>query len=223
MANEGYIVTIESCPYAFCTNGIENSTPSDPSWSSDWIMVPGFLRHPSEYINWSERSLPIEGELEVDPITFKLNDAYVSNFALYDGSTFNGNLLTELFTRAVGRNSTYQLINSLVSVNVGTEPYVHSTEIALAGDEEITSVTGVAFSPTQVITNYNMTAVYTGTPVTVWIEDEAMNVIGVTGAASNILQIGLLVGTEDILGRGKYGSERKYHFIKNTYLSLIHI
>lgn len=217
MANEGYILSVEGSPYAFCTNGIENSTPSDPSWSSDWIMVPGLLRHPSEYINWSERSLPIEGELEVDPITFKLNDAYVSNFALYDGTTFNGNLLTELFTRAVGRNNTYSIINSLVSVNVGTDPYVHSTEVALAGDEEITSTTGVAFSPTQVITNYDMTGVFTGTPITIWIEDEAMNVVGVTGASNNILQIGLLVGVENILGRGKYGSERKYHFIKNTY------
>lgn len=212
--SEGYILTIEGCPYAFCTNGAEIVVPQHPEWASTWFVLPNILVNPSEYVSWDERTLPIEGDLEVSSIAFKLNDIYYNSLTLYDSTTFTGNILTELFTRSTPRQSEYKLTLSVVSssatsgIPAGIDIF---NEVVLIDDPSDSPA--ASYSPTQIQNSYDLTGLVAGVVKPIWIEDEAMYAVGTTGIANSTIQIGTVVGVESGAGRGIYGTERKYHRI----------
>lgn len=210
--SEGYILTIDGCPYAFSTNGAENVFPSHPEWSNTWYVLPNILVNPNEYVSWDERTLPIEGDLEVSSISFKLNDVYYNSLTLYDSTTFTGNLLTELFTRSTPRQSEYKITLSVVSssatsgIPAGIDIF---NEVVLIDDPSDSPA--ASYSPTQIQNSYDLTGLVSTVVKPIWIEDEAMYAVGITGTSNEIIQIGTTIGVESGAGRGIYGTERKYH------------
>lgn len=212
--SEGYILTIEGCPYAFTTNGCENVFPVHPEWAGSWFPLANILVNPSEYVSWDERTLPIEGDLEVSSIAFRLNDVYYNSLTLYDGTTFTGNILTELFTRSTPRQSEYKITLSVVSssqtsgIPAGIDIF---NEVVLIDDPS--DAPAVSYSPTQIQNSYDLSGFISTARKPIWIEDEAMYAVGTTGAGNETILIGTTVGVESGAGRGIYGTERKYHRI----------
>lgn len=228
MSNEGYILTIEGCPYAFTTNGIAGyQAPASPEWALSWTMMENVLVNPNDYISWNERTLPIEGDLEVDGITLKLHDKYLENFTLYDGTSFTGNILTELFTRGSARENSFYLQRSLCSI-LSQSVVVNSAydnELLLFSDPGLPG-TGIDgnYNPRRISGSYDLSTTFaTGQPI--WIEDEAIWIIGTAGQNSTAPPVDPLVlvaglpatGLESLQGRGYYGTENKYHRIRETY------
>jgi hypothetical protein len=226
MSNEGYILTIEGCPYAFATNGIAGyQAPANPDWAQSWSIMENSLVNPNDYISWNERTLPIEGDLEVDGITLKLLDKYVENFALYDGTSFTGNILTELFTRGSSRENPFYLERSLPSIlsqaPLADTDYIN--ELLLFSDPGLPDpafANNAYYNPRRISGSYDLSTTFSGAPRPIWIEDECINIIGTAGAVPGpvdpkVLVVGL--ATESTLGRGYYGTEKKYHRIRETY------
>lgn len=235
MANEGYILSIEACPYAFSTDGITGITPIHPEWAPSWTLVDGVMENPSNYVAWNERILPIEGDLEVDSITFQLLDKRVENMAWYDPNyqapdlaqgRFSGNLLTELFTRGIPRNSEYYLLNTLVSASVtdlNTRPLYEELQLIDSTFDALAPV--VNTSHTGITSSLQLPSLSAG-PYYAWVEDEVVSIVGTSGSIS---QIGTSLGVEDEAGRGLFGTVRKYHvptpdyrpeiFLKHPYVN----
>ena len=236
MASEGFILTIEACPYAFSTAGITGITPAHPEWAPSWTLMDGILQNPSDYVSWNERILPIEGDLEVDSITFKLFDQRVEDIAWYDPNyqavglaqgRFSGNILTELFARGTPRNSQYYLLNTVTSASVNS--LTPSAELI----EEL-SLIDTTFDVVAPIINTSHTGLTSSIelpsvglqPYYAWVEDEVVSIVGTSG---NISQVGTTVGVESDTGRGLFGTNRKYHvpspdyrpeiFLKHPYIN----
>lgn len=230
MSNEGYILSIEGCPYAFSTNGIAAAVaiagfPTHPDWADSWTFIDNCLVNPNDYISWNERTLPIEGDLEVDGITLKLLDKYVENFALYDGTIFNGNLLTELFTRGSARESPLYLERSLPSI-VSLAPAAndaYNNELLLFSDPGLPDAAfanNAYYNPRRVSASYDMSTTFGSGLRPIWIEDECLAIIGTAQSVPGpvdpkVLVVGL--AAESLAGRGYYGTENKYHRIRETY------
>jgi len=216
MSKEGFILSIEGCPYAFSTNGITSITPTHEEWAPSWTLMDNVLVNPTEYVSWNERTLPIEGDLEVDGITFKLTDKYLNGFTLYDGSSFNGNILTDLFTRGTPRKQEYFIQRSVVSVLSGstpTESIAYQNEILIFGEQPV-AIPSDYYRNTRITGSYNFNGFTRNRPI--WIEDEAMFAVEFEGPANNIIVIGTS-SVETQNGRGWYGTEKKYHRIKDNY------
>jgi hypothetical protein len=230
MSNEGYILSIEGCPYAFSTNGIPagllvQGFPTHPDWADSWTVIDNCLVNPNDYVSWNERTLPIEGDLEVDGITLKLLDKYVENFALYDGTSFSGNLLTELFTRGSARESPLYLERSLPSI-VSQAPAAdeaYNNELLLFSDPGLPDpafANNAYYNPRRVSASYDMSTTFGSGLRPIWIEDECLAIIGTAQAVPGPVDPKVLVvgiSTESTLGRGYYGTENKYHRIRETY------
>jgi hypothetical protein len=233
--SEGFILTIEACPYAFSTDGVTGITPVHPEWAPSWTLIDGVLQNPTDYVSWNERILPIEGDLEVDSITFKMFDKRVENIVWYDPNyqapdlaqgRFSGNLLTELFARGTPRNSQYFLVNTLVSASVtdpNTRPLYEELQLVDTTFDALVPV--VNTSHTGITGSLQMPGLSAG-PYYAWVEDEVVSIVGTSG---NISQIGVSVGVEDEAGRGLFGTVRKYHvptpdyrpeiFLKHPYVN----
>lgn len=225
MSNEGYIITIEGCPYAFSTNGITGLTPTHESWAPTWTLMENVLVNPNDYISWNERTLPIEGDLEVDGITLKLLDKHVESFTLYDSTTFTGNILTELFTRGSARQTPYYINRSfgtIAGVPIGT---LYTQELSLFDDPGLPA-TGINanYRPTIVSASYDLSGQFGSVIKPIWVEDEAININAVSSTDPKVLEVGTTIGGgESDFGRGIYGTEKKYHYIKDTYKPEIYL
>jgi len=233
MSKEGYILSIEACPYAFSTAGITNSTtPAHPEWATTWEIQDGVLVNPSEYLSWNERILPIEGDLEVDSLSLRLFDKRVEDIAFYTpqyqqsglaAGRFSGNLLTELFTRGTPRQNENYLQVTLVSASLGSGATIENELLLIEPEHDVLSVPldpYAPYSPTGLTgslafpdpTNISLPGAYP-----IWVDDEVVMVIGVTGSLGNIAQIGSSLGVESDSGRGLYGSRRKYHVVREDF------
>lgn len=228
MSKEGYILSIEACPYAFSTAGITNSTlPAHPEWATTWEIQDGVLVNPSEYLSWNERILPIEGDLEVDSLSLRLFDKRVEDIAFYTpqyqqsglaAGRFSGNLLTELFTRGTPRQNENYLQVTLVSASLASAEI--NQELLLIEPESDPNITTAPFSPTGLTgslafpdpTDISLPGAYP-----VWVDDEVVMIVGVTGSLGNIAQIGSSLGVESETGRALYGSRRKYHVVREDF------
>lgn len=232
MSNEGYILSIEGCPYAFSTNGISFVNAVLPDWAASWTVIENCLVNPNDYISWNERTLPIEGDLEVDGITLKLLDKYVENFPLYDGTSFSGNLLTELFTRGSSRENPFFLERSLPSIlsNNTVPPAVpplsdtdYINELLLFSDPGLPDpafANNAYYNPRRISGSYDLSTTFGAAARPIWIEDECISIIGTAGAVPGPIDPKVLVvgiSTESTQGRGYYGTEKKYHRIRETY------
>ena len=219
MSNEGYILTIEGSPYAFSTNGIAGITPAHVDWAGTWTLMENVLVPPNDYITWNERTLPIEGDLEVDGITLKLHDKHVNHFTLYDGADFTGNILTELFTRGSARENPYYLERSLNTIDSAINPVSYNNELLMFSDPGLPE-TGIPanYSPWFISSSYNLSNFVPYQAKPIWIEDEAIMISGVSPTDPTVLYTGFVSGDPaSILGRGIYGTEKKYHRIRETY------
>lgn len=79
MSVAGWAVTIAGCPYIFTTSDMGTLTSSSALWWGGETGVSyanGWLAWPRGTI--SERAKPLEGELEVSPMSFELHDAATS-------------------------------------------------------------------------------------------------------------------------------------------------
>lgn len=224
MSGEGFILTIEACPYAFSTDGITGITPVHPEWAPSWTLIDGVLQNPSDYVSWNERILPIEGNLEVDSVTFKMFDKRVENIVWYTPQhlqtglavgRFSGNILTELFARGTPRQNENYLQLTLVSASLTSGEIIQELLLIEPAHD---SLSGLApFSPTGITgslafpdpTDISFPGIYP-----VWVDDEVVNVVGVS---SNIAQIGTSLGVEDEAGRGLFGSRRRYHVVRPDF------
>lgn len=79
MSVAGWAVTIAGCPYIFTTSDMGTLTSSSALW---WGGETG-VSYANGWLTWprgtiSERAKPLEGELEVSPMSFELHDAAVS-------------------------------------------------------------------------------------------------------------------------------------------------
>lgn len=92
----GFVLTIDGCPYAFATAGVSSVTSSDENWSSAWTVVAGVLVR--EDWQWSERTKPLDGDLDVDQLTFSLRDPMMTS-----GVAAGFHLVTWLTTRRPSR------------------------------------------------------------------------------------------------------------------------
>lgn len=227
MGIEGYIVTIEGSPYAFSTAGIQPvSQPVDESWAPTWQIIDKVLVNPNDYVSWNERTLPIEGDLEIDGITLKLLDTYVENFTLYDGTVFTGNLLTELFTRGSARQTPYYLERSLGSLQQSVSAINFLQEVSLFDDAGLSLIPAVNlptfYDSTFLSASYAFAAPTAVYPI--WIEDEAMFINATSSIDPKVLEVGIILGGgRNTAGRGIYGTEKKYHYIKDSYKPEIYL
>lgn len=223
MSQEGYIFTIEGCPYAFSTAGIDNTvTPSHPEWADTWTILDGILVNPSEYLSWNERILPIEGDLEVDALQVRLYDKRVENILFYTPQyqqaglatgQFSGNILTELFTRGTPRQNENYLQTTLVSASLSSAEI--NQELLLI-EPDATSTAG--FSPSGITGSLALpdpTSISLPGTYPIWVDDEAVRVVGVL--PNNIAQLGVALGIESTAGRGLYGTRRKYHTVRADF------
>ena len=231
MSNEGYILSIEGCPYAFSTNGIAGySIPASEDWADSWSIMENCLVNPNDYISWNERTLPIEGDLEVDGITLKLLDKYIENFPLYDGTIFTGNILTELFTRGSARENPFFLERSLPSIlQLASPPFDNTNydnELLLFSDPGLPAAAfanNAYYNPRRISGSYDLSTTFGAAlgDKPIWIEDECINIVGTAGASPGPVDPKVLLagqsGLESLSGRGWYGTERKYHRIRETY------
>lgn len=105
----GFVLLIEGCPVGFATPGVNTSIL--PSGSADWSN--GFTSgsiiqhtlHP-DIGNWKETISPLDGQLDIGSLNFKIHDRQVS----YNGATRN--IATYLLTRD---NQEFTLVTSTVS------------------------------------------------------------------------------------------------------------
>lgn len=225
MSNEGYILTIEGSPYAFSTNGITGLTPTHESWAPTWTLMENVLVNPNDYISWNERTLPIEGDLEVDGITFKLLDKHVESFTLYDSTTFTGNILTELFTRGSARQTPYYIERSFGTISRIVSVTLFNQEVSLFSDPGLpATATNANYRPTIVSASYDLSAQFVSSTKPIWVEDEAIMINNYSATDPKVLEVGMTYGGgENTNGRGIYGTEKKYHYIKDTYKPEIYL
>lgn len=229
MSNEGYILSIEGCPYAFSTNGINQNgglLPSNSSWAPSWAIIENVLVNPNDYISWNERTLPIEGDLEVDGITLKLYDKHMQSFTLYDGTVFTGNILTELFTRGSARENPFYLQRSLCSILEVplSDNTNYNNELLLFSDPGLPDpafANNAYYNPRRISGSYDLSTTFGVGDRPIWIEDECINIVGTAGAVPGPADPKVLLagqsGIESLTGRNWYGTEKKYHRIRETY------
>lgn len=71
----GFVLSIAGCPYLFSTGGLPALTSLAPQWiggSAGVVVLDGWLGWPT---GWSERAKPLDGDLEMGAVTFRLHDA----------------------------------------------------------------------------------------------------------------------------------------------------
>lgn len=72
----GYVLTLAGCPYYFTTDDMGGTLTSTDAWWPDGATeAPGFLVQPDA--SWTERAKPLDGDLEVDGLVFRLYDARI--------------------------------------------------------------------------------------------------------------------------------------------------
>lgn len=72
---QGFVLSIAGVPYLFSTGGLPSLSSSSPLWfggETDVAVLDGWLVWPS---GWSERAKPLDGDLDVGSVTFRLHDA----------------------------------------------------------------------------------------------------------------------------------------------------
>lgn len=69
---KGFALTIAGCDVAFTTGGQSALTSSSDLWPSPASVADGWLAWPR--VRWSERAKPLDGDLDVSPLSFTLHD-----------------------------------------------------------------------------------------------------------------------------------------------------
>lgn len=93
MAYKGFCLSITGFPYTLGTESIDTlPTSTSPLWfGGETVLAQGFLVNRN--LRWGEKARPIDGELEVDAVTFTLLDGKIST-----GLASGNNLFTYLST-----------------------------------------------------------------------------------------------------------------------------
>lgn len=93
MAYKGFCLSITGFPYTLGTESIDTLPAStSPLWfGGETVLAQGFLANRN--LRWGEKARPIDGELEVDAVTFTLLDGIIST-----GLAAGNNLFTYLST-----------------------------------------------------------------------------------------------------------------------------
>lgn len=105
----GYALTIAGCPYTFTTAGVSSVTSTHDLWQyDDATVAAGWLDWPTGTI--SERAKPLDGDLDVSGMSFRLHDATA------DGGTADGfHLLSRLAARDPARVTSTPLAASVAA------------------------------------------------------------------------------------------------------------
>lgn len=114
----GLILTIEGCPYAFATGGVQSvsfTSGRDDDWPSanasvvDATILPGALVTPD---GWSESVNPIDGTVDVSAIAFKVHDLTATS-----GDANGYPVLTWLTSRALTSTPLTATLSSATTTN----------------------------------------------------------------------------------------------------------
>jgi hypothetical protein len=91
----GFVLLIAGCPYVFTTGGLVAAASTDALWfgsETGTQVADGWLHWPDFQV--AERARPLDGDCDVDPVTFKLHDAKIDL-----GPAAGQNLFTWLATQ----------------------------------------------------------------------------------------------------------------------------
>lgn len=125
----GYCLSLSGCPYVFGSGGVTTlPTSTDADWASDWTLASGFFDPVASNLRWSERMKPLDGDLDLQALTFVLRDQVATS-----GPAAGYALFTRLATRYPSQLTSTTLGATLSSTEVTTISVASTTGFAGSG------------------------------------------------------------------------------------------